>query len=162
MTPEKGKRLLVHRDTVRPEWIDYNGHMNVAFYVLAFDHAADALFDAFGMDDAYRRANDVSTFALESHVCYLKELHADEALRFEIQLLDRTDKFFHYISLMFRESDDTLCATAEWISTHMDMSVRRPAPFLPEIEAKLDAIWEAHKDMPWPDQAGRKIGIRRK
>ena len=58
--------LSLHRDTVRPEWIDFNGHMNVAYYVLAFDGATDKFFDWLGLDEAYRKSTNRSTFALES------------------------------------------------------------------------------------------------
>jgi acyl-CoA thioester hydrolase len=157
-----GQPLLVHRQTVLPAWVDYNGHMNVAFYVLAFDMGVDAFLDFCGMTEAFRNQHDVSTYALEAHVTYRAEVLEGDDLRFEIQLLDRDDRFFHYINMMYREADGELCATAEWISIHMDMTQRKPAPFLPETAARLEEIWQAHKDMPQPPQAGRTIGIKRK
>jgi len=160
--PRPGERLLVHRSTVLPEWIDYNGHMNVAYYVLAFDEAVDALFDMIGLTPAYRREHNVSTFALETHVCYLQEVQQDDPLRFEVQLLDLDAKRFHYLNHMFHEETGALCATAEWISAHMDMSTRRMAPFRPDIMSRFEALWRAHKDMPRPEYAGRTIGIRRR
>jgi acyl-CoA thioester hydrolase len=159
---EPGKPLLVHRQTVLPAWIDYNGHMNVAFYVLAFDTAVDAFLDYCGLTPAFRKQHNVSTYALEAHVTYRQEVVEGDELRFEIQLLDRDARFFHYINMMYREADDELCATAEWMSVSMDMARRKPAPFLPEVDAKLEAIWQAHKDMPRPPEAGRTMGIRRK
>lgn len=159
---EPGKPVLVHRQKVLPAWIDYNGHMNVAFYVLAFDMGVDAFLDFCGLTPEFRARHEVSTYALEAHVTYRAEVVEGDDLRFEIQVLDRDDRFFHYINMMYRESDDTLCATAEWMSVHMDMAQRKPAPFLPEIDANLEAIWQTHKDMPRPPQAGRTIAIRRK
>ena len=157
-----GQPLLVHRQRVLPAWVDYNGHMNVAFYVLAFDMGVDAFLDFCGMTEDFRKQHSVSTYALEAHVTYRAEVLEGDDLRFEIQLLDRDERFFHYINMMYRERDDTLCSTAEWISTHMDMTHRKPTPFLPETAARLEEIWQAHKDMPRPPQAGRTIGIRRK
>ena len=159
---EHGQPLLVHRQPVLPGWIDFNGHMNVAFYVLAFDMGVDAFLDYCGLTEAFRKQHNVSTYALEAHVTYRAEVVEGDALRFEIQLLDRDDRFFHYINMMYREADGELCATAEWISIHMDMARRKPAPFLPAVAAMLEEIWQAHKDMPRPSQAGRTIGIRRK
>lgn len=156
----KGQRLVIHQSTVREEWIDYNGHMNVAFYVLAFDHAVDALFDFVGLTPAYRKQHNVSTFALETHVCYLQEVTLGAPLRFEIQMLGLDEKRFHYLNYMFHDETNELCATAEWISAHMDMSVRRMAPFRDDIKRRFDDIWQAHKDMAHPDHAGRTIGIR--
>ena len=161
-TLEPGKRLVIHRETVDPSWIDYNGHMNVAYYLLGFDHAVDAMFEFVGLTDAYRREHNVSTFALEYHICYLQEVGRDDPLRFEIQLIDLSDKHFHFINMMYHDSEDYLACTAEAISMHMDMSARRGAPMRPEIHDAFEAIRQAHKDIPLPAQVGRNIGIRRK
>ena len=105
------ERLVVHRSAVRPDWIDYNGHMNVAFYLLAFDQALDALFDAIGLTQPYRKRHRVSTFALEVHLCYLREVHLKDPLRFEVQMLDLDEKRFHLLILMIDDRADELCAT---------------------------------------------------
>lgn len=159
---ETGKRLIIHRENVDPSWIDYNGHMNVAYYLLGFDHAVDAMFDYVGLSGAYRKANNVSSFALEYHICYLQEVGRDDPLRFEFQLLDLSDKHFHFINMMYHDGEDYLAATAEAISMHVDMGTRRGAPMAPEIQARFEAIREAHRDIPPPAQVGRRIGIRRK
>lgn len=158
----RNERLVVHRSAVQPEWIDYNGHMNVAYYLLAFDLALDALFDRIGLTQPYRKAHGVSTFALEVHLCYIREVGLADPLRFEVQMLDLDEKRFHFLICMIDDRTGDLCATAEWISAHMDMTTRRMAPFRADIRAPLETIRDAHRDMPWPSQAGRKIGIRRK
>jgi acyl-CoA thioester hydrolase len=159
---EPGKRLVVHREAVRPEWIDYNGHMNVAYYVLALDHAVDEFFDFVGLSPEYRAANQVSTFALEAHITYLRELKEGDPMRFEIQLLDIDAKRFHYINCLYHDTDGYLAATGEWISMHMDMRARRPAPFLPDVMEKFEAVMAAHQDIARPVQVGHVIGIPRK
>ena len=156
------ERPVVHRSAVRREWIDYNGHMNVAFYLLAFDEALDALFDAIGLTQPYRKKHRVSTFALEVHLCYLREVRLEDPLRFEVQMLDVDEKRFHLLILMIDDRADEVCATAEWISAHMDMATRRMAPFRPDLMARLEELLAAHRHMPWPEHAGRKIGIRRR
>lgn len=158
----RNERPVIHRCAVQPEWIDYNGHMNVAYYLRAFDLALDGLFERIGLTQPYRKRHGVSTFALEVHLCYLREAGPDDLLRFEVQMLDLDEKRFHFLILMIDDRTDELCATAEWISAHMDMTTRRMAPFRPDIMAPLERIRDAHRDMPWPDQAGRKIGIRRR
>jgi len=157
-----GQPLVVHRERVRPEWIDYNGHMNVAYYVLAFDHAADALFDRLGLDEACRARTGFSTFALECHVVYKREVAAGDPLRFEVQLLDFDGRFFHYIAKMFHDRENWLAASCEWISCGVDMATRRPAPMPAEIAARFEALREAQRGMPPPPEAGRVIGIKRK
>ena len=158
----RNERLVVHRSAVQPEWIDYNGHMNVAHYLLAFDLALDALFDRIGLTQPYRKAHRVSTFALEVHLSYIREVRLEDRLRFEVQMLDLDEKRFHFLISMVDDRTGDLCATAEWISAHMDMTSRRMAPFRDDIRVPLERIRDAHRDMPWPDQAGRKIGIRRR
>ena len=157
-----GQPLVAHRDRVQPEWIDYNGHMNVAYYVLAFDRATDALFDAVGLDAAYRERTKFSTFALECHVVYKREVAEGDPLRFEVQMLDFDGRFFHYLCRMFHDGENFLAATVEWISCGVDLATRRPATFPPEIAALFQALWDAHRDMPRPPEAGRTIGIKRK
>ncbi len=158
----RNERPVVHRSAVQPEWIDYNGHMNVAYYLLAFDEALDALFDRIGLTRPYRRQHAVSTFALEVHLCYIREVNLEDPLRFEVQMLDLDEKRFHLLILMIDDDADELCATAEWISAHMDMTTRRMAPFRADLMAPLEEIRAAHENMAWPEQAGRKIGIRRR
>ena len=96
------------------------------------------------------------------HLCYLREVHLKDPLRFEVQMLDLDEKRFHLLILMIDDRADELCATAEWISAHMDMATRRMAPFRPDLMVRLEEILAAHRKMPWPEHAGRKIGIRRR
>jgi acyl-CoA thioester hydrolase len=158
----RNRPFVVHREAVRPEWIDYNGHMNVAYYVLAFDHAADALFDRLGLDAAYRARADFSTFALECHVVYRREVAAGDPLRFEVQMLDFDGRFFHYIAKMFHDRLNYLAAACEWICCGVDLATRRPAPLPDEVAARFRALYEAQRGMPRPPEAGRSIGIKRK
>ena len=151
--------LCLHRGNIRPEWIDYNGHMNVAYYVLVFDHGTDALLDYLGMDAEYRERTGYSTYVLESHITYERELKEGEAFRVTAQLLDADAKRLHYFEQLYREADDTLCATTEIMLMHMDMATVRSAPMPEPVKEKVDAVMQAHAEMPRPPQAGRVIGI---
>lgn len=159
---EPGKRLVVKRATVRPEWIDYNGHMNVAYYVLAFDQAVDDFFDWLGLDAAYRARTGFTTFALEAHIVYLREVKRDDPLRFEIQMLDLDDRFFHYVSLMIHDREGWVAATSEWVSAGAQLATRRLARFEPEVRARFQATLDAHRGLPRPEQVGRVMGLRKK
>ncbi|MCW5774557.1 MAG: thioesterase family protein [Rhodospirillaceae bacterium] len=136
--------------------------MNVAYYVLAFDHATDALFDLIGMDDAYRKRTHFSTFALEAHVVYKREVTAGDPLRFEAQMLDFNGRFFHYINKMYHDRENWLAASCEWISCGVDLATRKPADLPAEIAARFQALYDAQRTMPRPPEAGRVIGIKRK
>lgn len=154
--------LNLHRETVRPDWIDYNGHMNVAYYVLAFDHATDAFLDHLGLDEGYRTRTNCSTFTLEGHVSYEREVADGAPIGFTTQLLDFDAKRIHYFLSMYHADEGFLAATCEWILMHMDMGERRSATFPPEVLSRLEAILESHATLPHPPQVGRVIGIRRK
>ena len=152
-------RLLLHGETVRPEWVDYNGHMNLAYYVLAFDHATDALFDHLDIGEAYMRRSNCSIFALETHVTYDREVRAGDPLRFASQLIDFDDKRFHYFHAMFHAEDAYLAATTETVSIHVDLATRRAAPFGAPARDRLDALRRAQADLARPPQVGRALSI---
>ena len=92
--------LDLHKETVLSEWIDYNGHMNVAFYVLAFDHATDAMLDFLKLTHDYKTSANITTFVADMNVTYVKEVHQGDPLRFTTRILNcdekkiyRTDKY---------------------------------------------------------------------
>ena len=151
-----------HRETVLPEWIDYNGHMNVAYYFLAFDHATDAFYDFIGCGEHYKSAGSFSTFTLEGHITYDQEVLQGDRLRFTTQLLDFDEKRLHYFHIMYHADKGYAAATNELIAMHIDMEQRRSAPFPPEILERLAGIGERHAGLPRPEKSGRVIGIRRK
>jgi len=110
-----------YRDAVVPEWIDYNGHMNVAYYVLAFDRATDRLFDYLGIGEAYRRSTHHSVFALEAHVTYERELRQGDEFEIATRLIDADRKRLHLFHTMTRVKDNELSATIEVMGLHVDM-----------------------------------------
>lgn len=151
--------LELHTEVVRPEWIDYNGHMNVAYYLLAFDHACDAFLDFIGLDEAYRGRTGGTTFAAECHVTYQREVGVGDRLRFDTQLIGFDEKRIHYFQRMHHDEEGYLAATTEWMSLHVDSTARRVAPMPREITDRLAAIAATHRSLPRPPEAGRVIGI---
>jgi len=156
---ETAAPLALYRETVHPEWIDYNGHMNVAYYVLAFDHATDAFFDFLGLDEAYRTGNNCSTFAVESHVTYVRELHAGDPMRFATRLVGYDEKRLHYFHYMYHGEDGFLAATAEWLSLHVDMGTRRVTPMPRALLDRLAAVHAEHARLPLPPELGHVITV---
>lgn len=153
--------LALFREAVRPEWIDYNGHMNVAYYVLAFDHATDAFFDWLGIGEAYLRGHNCSTFTLEAHVTYEREVHEGAPLAFTTRLIDFDAKRIRYIHLMYHADEGYLAASNELLSLHVDMTRRRSSPLPEAVQAKLARLKDAHDRLPPTPQAGRKISLAR-
>ena len=149
--------LELHRCVVRPEWIDYNGHMNVAYYVLAFDHATDAFLDFVGLDEALRDRTGSSTFSVEAHITYQREVGDGDPLRFTTHLLGYDEKRIHYLHRMYHEVEGFLSATVEWMTLHIDLNLRKVAPMPAEVQARLARILESHRALPWPEEVGRVI-----
>ncbi|MGH6990611.1 MAG: thioesterase family protein [Stellaceae bacterium] len=145
---------------VPPAWIDYNGHLNMAYYLVAFDKAADVLFDALGVGEAYRRQTDHSMFALESHVTYGRETKAGDLLRVECQLLDADAKRLHFFQRMTLAESGDQVATLEIVVLHVRMAGPKSAPFPATIKARIDTMLTEHRTLPPPPELGRKVGLR--
>ena len=147
-------------DVVRPEWIDYNGHMNVGYYHVAFDVAAEPFFQWLGLTPEFRKQHNSSTFALESHLHFHREVKQGDRLRFESRLIDSDQKRLHYYQEMFHADEGYLAATYESLSVHMDMSLRRIAAMPEALYLRTQKILAAHKTLPRPWQLGHVIGTK--
>jgi acyl-CoA thioester hydrolase len=150
----------IHRARVLPEWIDYNGHLNMAYYVLMFDNATDRFFDLIDLGVDYVARSQHSAFVLETHVTYLREVSLDDPLRFTFQLIDADEKRLHYYFEMFHAEQGFLAATSEQIALHVNLDARRSSPFPGAMKQRLDIVLKAHAGLPKPDGAGRSIGLR--
>jgi acyl-CoA thioester hydrolase len=148
-----------YRDRVRPEWIDSNHHMNMGYYVVVFDLATDAWLDWVGLDAAHRRARRVTTFCLEAHVTYHREVREGDPLRFTTRLLGFDAKRIHYFHEMYHAEAGYLAATNELMSLHVSQDTRRGAPMASEVLDHLARIQKAHDGLPRPPQVGRVIGL---
>lgn len=140
--------------TVQPGWIDYNGHMNVGYYHVVFDMAAEPFFQWLGLDENYRKASGASTFALESHLNFLREVKEGDPLRFEARLLGFDHKRFHFYQEMFHGTEGYLAASYESVSAHVDMNLRKTAPMPEILQARLARIAQAHATLERPWQIG--------
>ncbi len=152
----------IWRERVRGEWCDYNNHLNLAYYILIFDHATDAFYDAMGMGRSYRESSGCTTFALEAHTTYLSEIFEGDEVLCTTQLLDHDEKRLHYFHRLYRARTGELAATTELMAAHVDLRHRRTASMPPEIVDGLSRLLAEHRGFPRPRQQGRVIGIRKK
>ena len=153
--------LFVEEHRVLPEWIDINGHMNVAYYVLAFDICVDALWERIGITDEYVEKRQLSTFAVESHVTYQAELKLDDPFRIVTQLLAVDEKRLHQYQCMYHAEQGYLAATAEWLNVHVNLRTRRVTPFPPEIlQAFVDVASEQERIEIAPE-VGRRMRVEK-
>ncbi|PHP67561.1 thioesterase [Zhengella mangrovi] len=146
---------------VEPAWIDYNGHMNMAYYNVLFDRCADEAFAEFGVSADYVRDRGMSVFTAEIHVCYVRELHEGDKVTVSFQMLDHDDKRIR-VYQEIRHEDGWLAATGEALSLHVDMSGPKVTPFPDDVKEKVQAMQARHATLPMPERAGRSIAIKRK
>lgn len=159
-TPDTAAPLSLHRETVRPEWVDYNGHMNVAYYVLVFDHATDAVLDHLGLGADYRAASGCSVFVAEAHVTYDQEVNAGDQLRITSRITGAQGKKFIVFHEMYRDGDDEPAASNEVLCVHVDMNRRRSSPLPADALARLERTVSVHAKLPPPARTGRVISLR--
>ena len=152
--------LFNYEDYVHSEWIDYNGHMNDSAYAIIFSLAIESFIDYIGLDAAKRDEYAYTIYTLETHLCYLQEAYKDEKLLVTLQLLDIDVKRLHVILEMKNVSGRVL-ASSEQMLMGMDIRQTKPSPFPTPVKDAIAAMWDHHKNLTPPKQAGRKIGIKR-
>lgn len=151
----------VAEGVVLPEWIDVNGHMNVAYYVLAFDLGVDALWEELGITNEYVKNSYGSTFAVESHVTYQRELLEGDPYIVTAQMLAYDDKRIHQFQRLYHAEKEFLAATGEWMNLHVDLEARRVSPWPESILEKLAEYSQRQDDQPYPEEAGKQMKIQR-
>jgi len=148
--------------TVQDEWVDYNGHLNMAYYNVLFDHATDEALTAVGVGPEYIKATGSSLFTLEAHITYVRELHSGNPVRMTVQFLDYDVKRIHFVQQMFHAGEGWLAAVSENMVMHIDMRAKKSSAFAPNELAMIKAMHQAHQSLAVPPQVGHKIGIPRK
>ncbi|WP_194164659.1 thioesterase family protein [Microvirga thermotolerans] len=144
---------------VQPAWIDYNGHMNMAYYHVLFDRAVEEAFGLVGLGQDYLEERNASFFAAEAHTLYKRELRAKDAVRVTLQLIDFDEKRLHFYMEIRHAAEGWLSATSEGLSLHVDMATRKVAPFPDDILANLAIMKATHARLARPQTLGRVIGI---
>src|SRR4051794_16454311 len=125
---------------VEPQWIDYNGHLNMAYYNVLFDRAIDELWLELGIGPAHMEQRRGSTFSAECHVRYLREIHRDDPVQIAVLLLAADEKRLHTFEELRHATEGWLSATSENIHLHVDISARKTAPFPPDIQGRIAGV----------------------
>jgi acyl-CoA thioester hydrolase len=144
---------------IEPQWIDYNGHLNMAHYNVLFDRAVDETYELIGVGADYVASRAHSVYTAEVHVRYLRELHAGDPVRVTFQLLDYDAKRLHYFEQLFHAEDGWVSATSENLSLHVDMAAKKTAAFPAQVTSRLAEMKASHSRLPVPEAAGRRIGM---
>ena len=156
---KNAKPYIGKRHTVESQWTDYNGHLNMAYYAVLFDRAADEMFASLGLGPDYVKTTNNSFFTLETHTSFANELKAAEQVRIEQQLIGSDAKRVHYVQQMFRGDTSYLACVLEVMVSHVDLTTHRTSAFPDDVRARIEALVAEHKSLPLPPQVGHKIGL---
>jgi len=144
---------------VEPAWIDYNGHLNMAYYNVLFDRAVDEVFELLGCGVDYVKTRKHSCYTAEVHVRYLRELRAGDEVKVTWQLIDYDAKRMHYFEQLLHAGEGWLSATSENMSLHVDMEAGKTVPFPADVAERLAAMHAAHVKLLRPEAVGRRIAM---
>ena len=158
---QKGKdgAVLRYETLVRPEWVDYNGHMSDFLYGHVFGEAMDSLYRQVGIDDDFRKGGRMF-YTVESHVKHFAEAKVGEPLYTTTQVLALDDKRLHVFHRLFRRRDDALIATGEQMHLFVDTAKAKATQIDAALRAKLEPIAKAHSSLSVPAEAGKAVGSR--
>lgn len=144
---------------VEPQWIDYNGHLNMAYYNVLFDRGIDEMWLELGIGPQYMKERNCSTFTAEAHVRYLREIHLGDPVQVAVTILEADEKRIHTFEELRHATEGWISATSENITLHVAMGIRKTAPFPPDIAARIRAVQQAHGAVPRSEGIGRSIAM---
>jgi acyl-CoA thioester hydrolase len=146
--------VVTHRGIVRPEWVDDNGHMNLAYYLVLFDAGSDAMFEVLGIGHAYREAVGCTSFAAETHIVYEREMREGDAAEIRTTVVGVDEKRLHLAHEMYRAGEAARVALQEILFVSVDLATRRVAPWTAAARTFMQrAIGAA------PSKVGRHIAL---
>jgi acyl-CoA thioester hydrolase len=146
---------------VLPDWIDANGHMNIAYYGLLFDRGNYAACDALGLGEDYGTRAHHGVFAAEIHTLYFRELLLGDAVTVRTQIVSADAKRLHFAHEIYHAASSERAAAQEALYLHVDLTTRRVVPFLEEVRTRIAEAAEAHRPLPVPEWCGQRIAPAR-
>jgi len=153
----------IFRSAIRPEWIDYNGHLRDAYYVVVLSDAIDALMDRVGIDAAYRERTRNTLYSLEMHMHWLEEVKADDALEIVGYVLAADTKRLHIgcdVRIARREAP---VATAEFVLLHVHQGDKpSAATFPPDVQAAIERLRVEADGSAWPGPRSRELALKKR
>jgi acyl-CoA thioester hydrolase len=153
--------ITLFKSPVLADWIDYNGHMNDAYYVIAFSKAIDAFMLLIGIDEKFRLENHSSIYTLQSMVHYIREVVEREPIVIKGQLLESNGKKIRLFMTMYHEESNVELATLETLLLHVNTQLHKSMNFLPAIQSVIDSMQVSHNTLPNPALAGNAIRLQR-
>ena len=128
------------------DWIDYNGHMNLSYYILVFDMGAEVILSKFKMGEQSAKTTKRSTMVVETHTNYIKEVKENDEVIIYLSHVDHDKKRLHYKLEMYDKTKNTLSATTEVLSLYIDLNIRKVAEIEKEKIIIIDDFINSHKE----------------
>ncbi|MEM1378389.1 MAG: thioesterase family protein, partial [Pseudomonadota bacterium] len=138
---------------------DFNGHLNMAYYLVLFDLASDEAFAAMGMPNDYIDNRKLTLYTAEAHIRYVREVHLDAPLLCTCQLIAHDEKRFHTWQELRHADEGWLSASCEMMTLHIDASGPKVAPMPQDVAAQVASMAAAHADLPAPDKLNGSIRV---
>jgi len=154
--------LPTYRTAIAPDWVDYNGHLRDAFYLLIFSHATDALMDMLGLDETGRARTGHTLYTLECHLNFLAEVKEGERVEVRTQLLAHDAKRLHIHHGLYRPDEDASLAESEQMLMNIDSAAGRAAPFDEQVAERVAHLAAEHQGLQPPACISRVIGLPRR
>jgi acyl-CoA thioester hydrolase len=152
--------LVTYKTPILADWVDYNGHLRDAFYLLIFSYATDAFMDRIGLASDDRAASGNSLFTLEAHINYLHEVKLGEEVEVRTQIVGHDRKRVQLYHSLYKAGGDEELAASEQMLLHVDLAAGpKSAPFGEQSLEALRLLTEAQHDQPAPTYIGRVIGL---
>ena len=158
---DTSKPIETSLQTVKREWCDYNGHMNVAYYSLAFENANFEAQEMMGMGEAYTKENHRGLFSMKNIFTYQQEVGEGDPLRIVYRVMDYSPKLLHILLEMYQVNKGYLSCFTEQLVAHVDMDERRTTPMTHKKLSMLEELKNAQADLPLPKGIGEAIAIRK-
>jgi len=153
----------IYKTSIQPEWLDYNDHMNVAYYLLIFDQAEEGLFESLNLGESSAKNRGMSWMVLENHITYDGELGLGKEVEVRMRMLDFDHKRLHlYLEMHTLGEDSCLASTLEQMVICADLKQRKSANFPEDVVAKIQDLAGTQSELLLPKNIGRTIAIRRK
>ncbi|WP_288520326.1 thioesterase family protein [uncultured Pseudomonas sp.] len=151
--------LITYRTRVLPEWVDYNGHLRDAYYLLIFSYATDALMERIGLDADARGQSGHSLFTLEAHINYLHEVKLDTEVWVQTFIIGFDKKRLHLYHSLHRKDFEEALSASEQLLLHVDMAGPKSAPFTARSIEQLENLVTGQDSQPHSLYVGRTIRI---
>ncbi|MCG8294184.1 thioesterase family protein [Pseudomonas entomophila] len=151
--------LITYRTPVQEDWVDYNGHLRDAYYLLIFSYATDALMERIGLDADARGQTGHSLFTLEAHINYLHEVKLGSEVWVQTQIIGFDSKRLHLYHSLHRAGFDEALAASEQMLLHVDLAGPKSAPFGERSIALLQGLMDEQRDLQAPRFVGRVLGL---